>query len=78
MQTASSSVWAACWQMAWAAQMEALNKPPAARGHGEIILYAVPGKEGFYRKLGFERMTTAMAIFDDQAGAAARGYINET
>lgn len=48
-----------------------------SRGHRKIILYAVPGKEGFYRKLGFRRMTTAMAIFDDQAGALARGYINE-
>jgi hypothetical protein len=49
-----------------------------SRGHRKIILYAVPGKEGFYRKLGFRRMTTAMAIFDDQAGAMARGYVNET
>ena len=49
-----------------------------SRGHRKIILYAVPGKEGFYRKLGFKRMTTAMAIFDDQAGAMERGYINET
>jgi ribosomal protein S18 acetylase RimI-like enzyme len=48
-----------------------------SRGHRKIILYAVPGKEGFYRKLGFRRMTTAMAIFDDQAGALARGYISE-
>lgn len=49
-----------------------------SRGHRKIILYAVPGKEGFYRKLGFKRMTTAMAIFDDQAGALARGYISES
>lgn len=49
-----------------------------SRGHRKIILYAVPGKEGFYRKLGFKRMTTAMAIFDDQAGALARGYLNES
>jgi ribosomal protein S18 acetylase RimI-like enzyme len=49
-----------------------------SRGHRKIILYAVPGKEAFYRKLGFKRMTTAMAIFDDQAGALARGYISET
>jgi ribosomal protein S18 acetylase RimI-like enzyme len=48
-----------------------------SRGHRKIILYAVPGKEGFYRKLGFKRMTTAMAIFDDQAGALARGYVSE-
>ncbi len=49
-----------------------------SRGHRKIILYAVPGKEGFYRKLGFKRMTTAMAIFDDQARAMENGYVNET
>ncbi len=37
---------------------------------------AVPGKEAFYRKLGFERMLTAMAIFEDQAAAFERGYLN--
>lgn len=46
-----------------------------AHGHKKIFLYAVPGKEGFYAGLGFRRMTTAMAIFDDEARAAARGYI---
>jgi ribosomal protein S18 acetylase RimI-like enzyme len=46
--------------------------------HKKIILYAVPGKEGFYRKLGFKRMATAMAIFENQAWALERGYINET
>jgi predicted N-acetyltransferase YhbS len=46
-----------------------------ARGHRKIILYAVPGKEGFYARLGFRRMTTAMAIFDDPALASARGYL---
>jgi hypothetical protein len=35
----------------------------------------VPGKEGFYARLGFRRMTTAMAIFDDPALASARGYL---
>jgi ribosomal protein S18 acetylase RimI-like enzyme len=48
-----------------------------SRGHKKIILYAVPGKEGFYRKLGFGRMLTAMAIFEDQAGALERGYLSE-
>ena len=47
-------------------------------GHKKIILYAVPGKEAFYRKLGFKRMSTAMAIFDNQAQALERGYVNET
>jgi ribosomal protein S18 acetylase RimI-like enzyme len=46
----------------------------ASRGHRKIILYAVPGKEHFYRRLGFRRMKTAMAIFDDAALAAAKGY----
>jgi ribosomal protein S18 acetylase RimI-like enzyme len=46
-------------------------------GHKRIILYAVPGKEPFYRKFGFRRMRTAMAIFDNQALAVERGYIDE-
>ena len=47
-------------------------------GHKKIILYAVPGKEPFYGRLGFRRMTTAMAIFDDQAIAIERGLVNES
>jgi len=47
----------------------------AAHGHRKIILYAVPGKEGFYEKLGFARMNTAMAIFQNQAQAVADGYL---
>ena len=49
-----------------------------SRGHKKIILYAVPGKEPFYRKLGFKRMTTAMAIFEDQASALESGLVNES
>lgn len=48
-----------------------------SRGHKKIILYAVPGKESFYRKLGFWRMTTAMAIFENQQQQAERGYLSE-
>ena len=47
----------------------------ASRGHRKIILYAVPGKEGFYEKFGFARMNTAMAIFENQAQAVERGYV---
>lgn len=46
-----------------------------ARGHRKIILYAVPGKEAFYARFGFRRMSIAMAIFDDPELAGARGYI---
>ena len=49
-----------------------------SRGHKKIILYAVPGKEDFYRKFGFKRMTTAMAIFENQALALERGYVDES
>lgn len=48
-----------------------------SRGHKKILLYAVPGKEAFYRKFGFARMKTAMAIFDDQSAARARGYVEQ-
>lgn len=47
-------------------------------GHKKIILYSVPGKEPFYKKLGFKRMSTAMAIFEDQGAAIERGYVDET
>ena len=49
----------------------------ASRGHNKIILYAVPGREGFYRKLGFMRLLTAMAIFKNQAAAIERGHLGE-
>jgi ribosomal protein S18 acetylase RimI-like enzyme len=48
-----------------------------SRGHRKIILYAVPGREGLYRCLGFQRMRTAMAIFENQADAHARGYLDD-
>lgn len=44
-------------------------------GHKKIILYAVPGKESFYAKLGFLRLLTAMAIFQDRESAIERGYL---
>lgn len=49
----------------------------ASQGHRKIILYAVPGKEDFYRRFGFVRMKTAMAIFENPAQQLARGYLSE-
>ncbi|NUO75986.1 MAG: GNAT family N-acetyltransferase [Lysobacter sp.] len=46
-------------------------------GHRKIILYANPGKEGFYRKLGFLRMRTAMAIFLNRERALQTGLVGE-
>jgi ribosomal protein S18 acetylase RimI-like enzyme len=48
-----------------------------SEGHKKIILYSVPGKEGFYKKLGFLRMLTAMAIFQDRSAAIQRGHVSE-
>jgi aralkylamine N-acetyltransferase len=54
------------------AMMEVLlsHLPPAT-----ILLYAVPGKERFYRKLGFERLATGMARFANPERAKALGYV---
>lgn len=46
-------------------------------GHNKIVLYSAPGKEEFYRKLGFKRMRTAMAVFQDQDTAVKRGVLEE-
>ncbi|MCW5634857.1 MAG: GNAT family N-acetyltransferase [Rubrivivax sp.] len=48
-----------------------------SRGHRKILLYSVPGKEGFYRKLGFLPLLTAMAIFEDREGAIRRGHLGQ-
>jgi ribosomal protein S18 acetylase RimI-like enzyme len=48
-----------------------------AAGHRKIILYANPGKEAFYRKLGFRRMRTAMAVFKDEARALRTGLVED-
>ena len=45
--------------------------------HRKIILYANPGKEGFYRKLGFLPMRTAMAIFRNREHAIRTGLVDE-
>lgn len=47
----------------------------SSAGHRKIILYANPGKEGFYARLGFRRMKTAMAIFANQQRALETGLV---
>ena len=39
-----------------------------------VILYASPGKEGFYRQLGFRRMRTGMARFPFPDAMAEKGF----
>jgi hypothetical protein len=40
-----------------------------------IILYAVPGKEAFYSKLGFRKMLTAMAKLEPRLANPQAGYV---
>lgn len=49
-----------------------------SRGHKKILLYAVPGKEPFYRKWGFLPMKTAMALFENQKLQIENGYLDDT
>ncbi|MCV2358264.1 GNAT family N-acetyltransferase [Paucibacter sp. TC2R-5] len=44
-------------------------------GAAQVMLYAAPGKEAFYAKLGFKMMKTAMAKFANVERAQARGLI---
>jgi len=46
-----------------------------SQGHQKIILYANPGTEPFYARLGFLRMNTAMAIWRDPARAIETGLL---
>ena len=39
-----------------------------------VILYASPGKENFYRKLGFRLLKTGMAAFTRAQAMAERGF----
>ncbi|MFF3910248.1 GNAT family N-acetyltransferase [Streptomyces sp. NPDC001848] len=47
-----------------------------ARGHKKIILYASPGTEAFYRRLGFLRMNTAMGMWSDPGRAIEIGLLS--
>jgi hypothetical protein len=42
--------------------------------HCNVILYASPGKEGFYQKFGFRRMKTGMARFIKKESMQERGF----
>ena len=42
--------------------------------HCNVILYASPGKEGFYQKHGFRKMKTGMAHFKKSAAMKEGGF----
>ena len=43
-------------------------------GRYNVILYASPGKEAFYQKLGLRRMKTGMALFQNGERMQQRGF----
>lgn len=46
-------------------------------GYNKILLFASMGKEPFYKQLGFDKMTTAMAIFKNRERVLEMGLIEK-
>ncbi|MFH0995737.1 MAG: GNAT family N-acetyltransferase [Pseudomonadota bacterium] len=46
----------------------------AGLSHCNVILYASPGKEGFYKTLGMRKMKTGMALFLKAEEKKERGF----
>ena len=51
-----------------------VNKILSDLSHCNTILYAAPGKEGFYQALGFRKMKTGMAYFKKSESMRERGF----
>ena len=51
-----------------------MNRILSRISHCNIILYASPGKEGFYQTHGFRKMKTGMAHFTKGAAMKKRGF----
>jgi len=47
----------------------------AHSGAENVLLHSMPGKEGYYSRLGFRKMKTAMARFKNPEIQQERGYI---
>ena len=42
---------------------------------GPVLIYAAPGMQDFYRKFGFGRLKTGMALFPDPERYRSKGYL---
>jgi ribosomal protein S18 acetylase RimI-like enzyme len=51
-----------------------MNNILSQLSHCNVILYASPGKEGFYQKHGFKKMKTGMAHFINSESMSERGF----
>ncbi|SCY35103.1 GNAT family N-acetyltransferase [Desulfoluna spongiiphila] len=52
-----------------------MNSLLSELSHCNIVLYASPGKEGFYQSLGFRKMKTGMAYFQKNDVMRRLGFI---
>jgi aralkylamine N-acetyltransferase len=43
--------------------------------NGPIVLYAIPGKEKYYKRFGFQKLLTGMALFPDQEKRVEQGFL---
>ena len=41
-----------------------------------VLIFSAPGKENFYRKFGFSRLKTGMALFPNSEWFITNGYID--
>ncbi|WP_165025965.1 GNAT family N-acetyltransferase [Dysgonomonas sp. ZJ279] len=57
--------------------LEIVEKLIATTPDCNFILYASPGKEGFYKKLNFKKMKTGMALFSNPQRMVDGGFIEE-
>ncbi|KAF0187522.1 MAG: hypothetical protein FD168_2524 [Desulfobulbaceae bacterium] len=51
-----------------------MNNLLSELSHCNVILYASPGKEGFYQTHGFQKMKTGMALFRNSESMRERGF----
>lgn len=42
---------------------------------GTVLIFAAPGKQGFYRKFGFGRLKTGMGLFPNPEMSREKGYL---
>lgn len=56
---------------------EIMNRLLAKASGCNVILYASPGKEDFYRKLNFKKMKTGMALFANSERMKNSDFVEE-
>jgi predicted N-acetyltransferase YhbS len=42
---------------------------------GPVLIFVAPGKQDFYRKIGFSNLKTGMGLFPNPEMSRAKGYL---